>query len=106
MKILLFIIATFIFALWIVDLRDDPPDLDPETGLIIDPGYKTVDAYCIGCHTGKMIIEHRSTRNEWQFTVQKMQKIAGQWTLDSKTKKIILDYLSKNYPRQPGCCVI
>lgn len=97
MKKLLFIVQAITFAILIADIANSEIRLDPETGLIVDPGYKKVEAYCIGCHTGKMIIEHRGNRKEWQTTLQKMQKIAGRWTLEAGTKKIILNYLSKNY---------
>jgi hypothetical protein len=71
--------------------------LDPETGLIIDKGYKTVNAYCIGCHKGRMIREHGATREDWLRTVKKMQSL-GRWTFTPSTESLVVDYLSKHYP--------
>lgn len=71
--------------------------LDPETGLIIDKGYKTVNAYCIGCHKGRMIRDHGATREDWVTTVRKMQTL-GRWTFTPSTENLVVDYLSKHYP--------
>ncbi len=76
----------------------EPPPIDPDTGLIIDKGFKTVDAYCVGCHTGKKIREHHATREGWQATILKMQQ-TGEWKFDAATEKLVLDYLSNNYPQ-------
>lgn len=70
---------------------------DPQTRLVIADGYEIVTAYCIGCHTAKTIREHRATLDGWKTIIRKMQK-TGHWEFDSQTEKMVLDYLSENYP--------
>lgn len=74
-------------------------EIDPTSGLLIDRGYQTVDAYCIGCHTAKMITRRRKTRQQWTAIVHRMQEIDKNWKLTPNTEKTIVDYLSKNYGR-------
>ncbi len=89
-------IVIFVLIAFPVSGLAEAPILDQKTGLIIAKGYKIVDAYCIGCHTGKRIIEYRGERGSWSQIIKKMQKI-GQWQLDKDIERQILDYLSKNY---------
>lgn len=96
-KLRLIIPLIAIFSVLLSEIAVCETKFDSESGLIIDSGYKKVNAYCIGCHTAQMITKQRKNRMEWQITLRKMQKIAGRWTLKATTEKIILDYLSKNY---------
>ncbi|MEE9397077.1 MAG: hypothetical protein V3V31_08720 [Methylococcales bacterium] len=96
-KIIIFGLAAYFIT--VLATSTEQPQLNPETGLKIDKGYEIVEAYCIGCHTGKKVSLHSATREGWKATVGKMQKI-GQWTFDPLTENLILNYLSKNYPEE------
>ena len=53
--------------------------VDPETGLVIGPGFNLVKTNCLGCHSSKL-----------------MQKTQNLWDL-GENEPIILDYLARYY---------
>ncbi len=75
-------------------------ETDPETGLIIAPGWDTVKTNCTICHSAQFITWQRGDRETWLSMIRWMQKTQGLWQLEPATENTILDYLANNYP--PG----
>jgi hypothetical protein len=69
---------------------------DAETGLALDPNFTLIKAHCTGCHSPKLILQHRFTRDEWLSKIRWMQRNHKLWDLGD-SEKIVLDYLAKNY---------
>lgn len=74
----------------------DTLQTDAETGLIIDEKLKIVKAHCTGCHSTKLIQQHRFTREGWVGKIRWMQKNHNLWDL-GESEKVVLDYLEKYY---------
>lgn len=70
--------------------------VDAETGLALDPHFTIVKAQCTGCHSPKLILQHRFTRDEWLSKIRWMQRNHKLWDL-GETEKTVLDYLAKHY---------
>lgn len=79
-------------------LLNAAPQLDPETGLVIAPGFEEVKTNCTACHSAKFITLQKGDRDTWLAMIRWMQKTQGLWEFEPKTENIILDYLSENYP--------
>ncbi|MFT5484394.1 MAG: cytochrome c5 [Halieaceae bacterium] len=75
-------------------------DIDPESGLVIAPGWEVVRANCTVCHSARFIILQRGDRATWMAMIRWMQKTQGLWQFDGETEDTILSYLEGNYP--PG----
>jgi hypothetical protein len=69
---------------------------DPETGLIADENLYMVKAQCTSCHSSKLIIANRFTRDGWKQKIRWMQANHNLWQLGD-AEKPVLDYLEKNY---------
>ena len=76
--------------------RQDIKPVDPETGLIIGPGFNLVKTNCLGCHSGKLITQNKASRATWKETILWMQKTQNLWDL-GENEPAILDYLAKHY---------
>ena len=72
---------------------------DPETGLVVDENLYMVKAQCTSCHSSKLIVQNRFTRDGWKQKIRWMQAKHNLWDL-GETEKQVLDYLEKHYP--PG----
>lgn len=70
--------------------------IDAGTGLIIDEHLALVKANCTGCHSTKLIQQHRFTREGWIGKIRWMQQYHNLWNL-GESEKPILDYLEKHY---------
>ncbi len=90
-------------VLLIIPSFSQAEQVDPQTGLIIDQGFDTVKKQCTVCHSAKLIVQNRATRQGWVDTIRWMQDTQGLQKLDPKTEQEILSYLSKNYaPKAQG----
>ena len=72
---------------------------DKETGLVSDGHLDLVKAQCTGCHSSKLIVQNRFTRDGWKQKIRWMQANHNLWDL-GETEKPVLDYLEKNYGPQ------
>ncbi len=72
-------------------------DTDPETGLVIAPGYDLVKVQCTVCHSAALITQSRATREGWLGMIRWMQDSQGLWPLGA-SEAPILDYLATHYP--------
>ncbi|MAU26397.1 MAG: monoheme cytochrome C [Muricauda sp.] len=66
------------------------------TGLVADEGMQLVIQNCTSCHSAKLVIQNRLSREGWQATIKWMQETQNLWNLGPNEEKII-DYLAKNY---------
>ena len=67
-----------------------------DTGLLAGDGLELVIKNCTNCHSSKLIIQNRATRDGWKNMIHWMQETQGLWPL-RENEKPILDYLTKNY---------
>lgn len=67
---------------------------DPETGLVVDENLYMVKAQCTSCHSPKLIIANRFTRDGWKQKIRWMQANHNLWELGD-AEKPVLDYLEK-----------
>jgi hypothetical protein len=74
----------------------DTTKKDPETGLVADENLYMVKAQCTSCHSSKLILANRFTRDGWKQKIRWMQANHNLWELGD-TEKQVLDYLEKNY---------
>lgn len=70
--------------------------IDKETGLVLDSNFMLVKAQCTSCHSPKLILQHRFTRDEWLSKIRWMQRNHKLWDL-GESEKSVLDYLAKHY---------
>ncbi|AQG79913.1 hypothetical protein [Spirosoma montaniterrae] len=77
----------------------DTLKVDAETGLVDDTNLMLVKAQCTACHSSKLILQHRFTRDGWQERIRWMQKYHKLWDL-GESEKVVLDYLEKYYGPQ------
>ena len=73
---------------------------DAETGLVIDSQLMLVKAQCTACHSSKLILQNRFTREGWKEKIRWMQRTQKLWDL-GETEPVVLDYLAKHYGPQP-----
>lgn len=69
---------------------------DPNTGLVVDERLTLVTAQCTACHSSKLILQNRFTRDGWKEKIRWMQRTQKLWDL-GETEPVILDYLVKYY---------
>ncbi|MGV3559098.1 hypothetical protein [Larkinella arboricola] len=69
---------------------------DPNTGLVVDERLTLVTAQCTACHSSKLILQNRFTRDGWKEKIRWMQRTQKLWDL-GESEPVILDYLVKYY---------
>lgn len=70
---------------------------EPQTGLVIAPGWKAVRANCVACHSAKLVTQNRGSANTWRGLIRWMQETQGLWELAPGVEAEILDYLAEHY---------
>lgn len=66
------------------------------SGLKQGEGLELVLGNCTNCHSAKLIIQNRATRDGWKNMIRWMQETQKLWDLGDQEAKI-LDYLEANY---------
>jgi hypothetical protein len=67
-----------------------------------DPNIDIIKTNCTACHSAKLIVQNRATREGWKSMIVWMQKNQKLWDLGNN-EDLILDYLAKNYaPEDKG----
>lgn len=66
------------------------------TGMKVAEGWEITRGVCTACHSAKMVIQTKATRDGWKQMIRWMQETQGLWDLGAQ-EKIILDYLAANY---------
>jgi hypothetical protein len=75
-------------------------EVDPDSGLVVAPGYEQVRAQCTVCHSARLVTQNRASREGWQQMIRWMQESQGLWPLGD-AEPLILDYLEQNYGPRP-----
>ncbi len=70
-----------------------------KTGLKNDENLKLIIGACTSCHSSKLIIQNRATRQGWKNMIVWMQETQGLHDLGVNEPKI-LDYLAEHYAPQ------
>lgn len=65
--------------------------------LVQEEGVEIVEANCTSCHSARLIVQNRATREGWLNMIRWMQQTQNLWDL-GENEEVILDYLSKHYP--------
>lgn len=81
----------------VTDLDEVENGIHLRTGLIAGEGMLQVIQNCTNCHSAKLVIQNRLTREQWQATIRWMQETQNLWDL-GVNEEIILSYLEVNYP--------
>lgn len=70
-----------------------------QTGLLDGEELNLVINNCTGCHSAKMIIQNRASKEGWKSMIRWMQQTQNLWDL-GENEDAILEYLARNYPPQ------
>ncbi|WP_334019698.1 hypothetical protein [Alteromonas sp. S015] len=70
--------------------------VNPQSGLIVAPGYNLVVAHCSTCHSPSLITQNAMSRERWLGTIRWMQNTQKLWPLGN-AEPAILDYLALWY---------
>ena len=70
--------------------------IDTLTGLIAEGDYLLVKSNCLACHSSKLILQNRATREGWSEMIDWMQETQGLADLGPHRGPII-DYLATYY---------
>lgn len=68
-----------------------------ETGFVDAEGLMTVINNCTNCHSAKLVIQNRMSKEHWNATIRWMQETQNLWDL-GLNQEIIVNYLVTNYP--------
>lgn len=74
----------------------DSVKTDPETGLAIDDQLMLVKGQCTACHSSKLILQSRFSREKWIERIRWMQRTQNLWDL-GESEPAIVAYLTKHY---------
>lgn len=67
------------------------------TGFVDAEGLMTVINNCTNCHSAKLVIQNRMSKEHWNATIIWMQETQNLWGL-GLNQEIIVNYLVTNYP--------
>jgi hypothetical protein len=67
------------------------------TGFVYAEGLMTVINNCTNCHSAKLVIQNRMSKEHWNETIRWMQETQKLWDL-GLNQEIIVNYLVTNYP--------
>ena len=72
-------------------------DVDPDSGLVKQPGWEDVRTHCGACHSFSLVTNQRGSRDTWRDMIRWMQRTQNLWELPADSEARILDYLADNY---------
>ncbi len=72
-------------------------ELDPNTGLIVAPGWELAAAHCGGCHSHQLVIAQRGDAGFWRDTIRWMQRTQNLWQIPEPQEQALLAYLAEHY---------
>jgi len=94
-----FLGALLLLAVQHFTLADATRERDPDTGLIVAPGFAEVKDNCTVCHSAALITQSRATRDGWLAMIRWMQETQRLWPLGEHEDRIV-EYLAENYRPQ------
>jgi len=80
-----------------VQSSEDTPVRDPDTGLIIAPGWELVSAHCGACHSHALVTAQRGDADFWRSTIRWMQKTQNLWQIPEDQEATLIGYLATHY---------
>ena len=70
--------------------------IDVASGFVAEGDYLLVKGTCTACHSGKLVLQNRASREGWKEMIRWMQETQKLWDLGEAEDKI-LDYLATHY---------
>ncbi len=70
--------------------------IDVSTGFVAEGDFMLVRSTCTACHSAKLVLQNRATREGWKEMIVWMQETQKLWDLGENEDKI-LDYLATHY---------
>jgi hypothetical protein len=86
--------AAFLAAIPSSVFAYDSPEALPE-----GPGREESFYTCVACHSFQVVVRQGMSRAMWDDTLNLMVERHGMPELDGDQRALILDYLSKNFPK-------
>lgn len=72
------------------------------TGFVEGEGLTEVINNCTNCHSAKLVIQNRMTKEQWEASIRWMQETQNLWDLGNN-EEIIVNYLATHYaPTKKG----
>lgn len=68
---------------------------DEFQGLPMGPGQEETFYACSACHSIKLVLQQRMTREDWDDTLKYMVKEQAMEKMEPPERKVVLDYLGK-----------
>lgn len=76
--------------------------IDVESGFVAEGEYLLVKQTCTACHSAKLVLQNRASREGWEEMIRWMQETQKLWDLGD-TEGPVLDYLARHYaPEKKG----
>lgn len=76
--------------------------IDVVSGFIAKGNFQVVKRHCMACHSSKLVLQNRATREGWEEMIHWMQATQKLWDL-GEDEPLILDYLATYYgPQKKG----
>lgn len=69
------------------------------TGFVDGKGLMETVNNCVSCHSSKLVIQNRMSKERWAATIDWMQETQNLWDLGDN-EEIIINYLVTTYPLQ------
>ena len=85
--------AIALLAVWIVEAQA----ANNVSGLVMQAGWKEVQANCTICHSAQLITGNSGSREVWKSRILSMQETQGMGQLEMELENSILDYLATYY---------
>lgn len=73
------------------------PATDPDTGLVVAPGWELVRAQCGACHSYRLVTAQRGNATFWTDAIRWMQRTQNLWQLPPEVEAPLIAYLAANY---------
>lgn len=67
--------------------------------LIEGQGLEAVQRHCLSCHSSRLIIQNKMSRERWEENIRWMQATQGLWDLGTD-HPIVIEYLATHYAPQ------
>ena len=85
-----------------IEISEDDPNriengIHVRTGLLEAPGLTETVNNCTTCHSAKLVVQNRMSKERWHATIRWMQETQNLWDLGAD-EEVIVNYLVANYP--------
>jgi hypothetical protein len=73
------------------------PSIDPDTGLVVAPGWELVRANCGACHSYRLVTAQRGDAAFWTDAIRWMQRTQNLWQFPPEVETPLVAYLADHY---------